>query len=124
VGMRRGVSFSAADYRLFNQYFDSATGVAIEQYWMRARGQQEQEHAEYVGVLAHELRNALATARMAFAILKASDGVRYEKAATILERSLGRLTDVVDQTLLAVRLESQAQPEQQSVNVRALLCEL
>ncbi len=125
VGMRRGASFTAADYRIFDECFDSAMAAAIEQYWVRARGQQEKEHAEYVGFLAHELRNALATARMALGSMQRQEGAMRHKAQTILERSLGRLADLVDQTLIAVRLESATTaPPREPVGVQALLCEL
>jgi signal transduction histidine kinase len=124
VGMRGGASFTAADYRVFNECFDNALGSALEQYWVGARGQQEKEHAQYVGFLAHELRNALATARMAFGSMQRNEGTLHERAQTILERSLGRLADLVDQTLLAVRLDAPTASPRERIDVRALLCEL
>jgi signal transduction histidine kinase len=124
VGMRRGASFTAADYRLFDECFDNAMASALEQYWVRARGQQEKEHVEHVGFLAHELRNALATARMAFGSMQRQEGLPRDKAQRILERSLGRLADLVDQTLLAVRLDTTTTLPRERIDVQSLLCEL
>src|SRR5688572_19636981 len=64
LGVREGLRFQAREYQVFNECIDTASASALEEYWDQAREQREEEELERVALVAHELRNTLAGARM------------------------------------------------------------
>jgi signal transduction histidine kinase len=121
LASREGLSFEAREYKIFDLCLDTATGTAIEQYWNEARTQLEQASTERVGFLAHELRNALASARMAFAVLKRGHMSVNSRTGEVLERGLARLDALIGQALLAVHLEAGLKVELRRTQVSTLL---
>ena len=70
IGGEQDLAFDAHDYHVFNQCIDASVAKAIERYWAEAQVQKEHAASLRIGALAHELRNALASGYMAFAILR------------------------------------------------------
>jgi signal transduction histidine kinase len=124
LAAREGLCFAAREYQVFSRCLDTAIGTAIEQYWNEARAKMEQATAERVGLLAHELRNALASARMAFSVLKRGDRDIDSRTGDILARGLARLDGLIGQTLLAVQLEAGVAVEPRQIQADALLRQL
>jgi signal transduction histidine kinase len=105
VGERAGMCFAAADYRTFNQCLDASVARAIESF-ERARADSEQFSTRFVGSLAHELRNELSAAGMAYrSIRNGAIGVQ-SRTGGVLGRSLQRMENLISQALIAVQLES------------------
>jgi hypothetical protein len=100
-----GLSFAADDYNMFNLCVDAGIATAIERYWQRSRELIERESSERVGALAHELRNALASGHMAFNMLRSHRVDIDSRTADVVERSFNRMRSLVNQTMLAVRLD-------------------
>jgi signal transduction histidine kinase len=121
---REGLSFGAREVQVFNQCVDTAIGTAIEQYWTDARARLEHATTERVGLLAHELRNALASARMAFSVLKRGEKDIDSRTGDILARGLARLDGLIGQALLAVQLEAGVAVEPRCIHADALLHQL
>jgi signal transduction histidine kinase len=121
---RACLSFGAREMQVFNQCLDTAIGTAIEQYWNEARAKMEHATAERVGLLAHELRNALASARMAFSVLKRGARDIDGRTGDILARGLARLDGLIGQALLAVQLERGVAVEKHPIQASALLQQL
>jgi signal transduction histidine kinase len=111
LGARHGLSFEAKEYQVFNECIDTASASALEEYSSQDREHREEEELERVGLVAHELRNTLAGARMSFAVLQLGEvGVRG-KTGQVLDRSLRRLESLVGELVFAVRLRTGLQPE-------------
>src|SRR5262249_2333091 len=108
----------------FDLCLDTASGTAIEQYWNEARAQLEHANIERVGFLAHELRNALASARMAFAVLKRGGMSVTSRTGEVLERGLTRLAALIGQALLAVHLQAGLPAEPKPTRMCTLLRQL
>jgi signal transduction histidine kinase len=124
VAAKKDLSFSGREYQVFNQCIDTAAATALEQFWNQAREQRHAEETTRVGFLAHELRNSLASARMAFALLRRGDvGIR-SRTADVLDRSLTSLDDTINKTLLAVQLNSRMKPDRARISVKRLLCDV
>jgi signal transduction histidine kinase len=121
---REGLWWSAREMQVFNQCLDTAIGTAIEQYWNEARAKMEHATAERVGLLAHELRNALASARMAFSVLKRGETNIDSRTGDILGRGLARLDGLIGQALLAVQLERGVAVEKRPIAANDLLHQL
>jgi signal transduction histidine kinase len=119
-----GLSFEAREYKIFDLCLDAAAGTAIEQYWNQARAALEHASTERVGFLAHELRNALASARMAFAVLKRGHIGVNSSTGAVLERGLARLDVLIGQALLAVHLEAGLKVDLRRTKVSTLLRQL
>ena len=98
---------SADDFRLLNACLDDAIAVAVTQYGLEgnqsavdvetARGR------ERLGFLAHELRNLLHTATLAFAVLKTGNVGVAGSTGTVLERNLAFASELIDRSLAEVR---------------------
>jgi signal transduction histidine kinase len=79
---------------LFGALADSATHYGI------ARDRQVRDQAEqYVGFLAHELRNPLSTARLAFSLLAERGRLPEERATHSMERALTSMQELLDGAL-------------------------
>jgi signal transduction histidine kinase len=112
------LSFDAREYRVFNQCLDSAVAGALERY------SQDGAHApsgtERLGFLAHELRNHLATAQMAFSMLKTGYVGIQSQTGAMVERSLARMAALVKQSLVAAELEAGVKAELEPLRVADL----
>jgi signal transduction histidine kinase len=98
VGM--GAPITTAEFQTLNLCLDDAIAAALTEYG-RLR---EHEGTERLGHLAHELRNLLNAAFLAFDMLKTgSIGVGGSTAA-VLARSLEGLRSLIDRELAEVRL--------------------
>jgi signal transduction histidine kinase len=119
-----GLCFGAREYQVFDMCLDTLIGTAVEQYWSDARAKIEHSSTERVGLLAHELRNALASARMAFSVLKRGGTGIDSRTGDILARGLARLDSLIGQALLAVQLEAGVAIERRPMRASALLHQL
>ncbi|MEO8698810.1 MAG: HAMP domain-containing sensor histidine kinase [Kofleriaceae bacterium] len=117
LAIERGARFSTEDFKELNLCLDEAIAGAVTEYARqreidvvaegvgRAKALSERA-AEDLGFLAHELRNLVGTATLAFAALKEGSVGIAGSTGRVLERSLLGLTHLVDRSLAAVRLEA------------------
>jgi signal transduction histidine kinase len=106
LGARYSMCFRASEYQLFNQCLDSVMAAAMDRYLTRELEARDHGTTERIGFIAHELRNALSTARMAYALLRTGQVGLASRTADVLERAHARLEELVDQTLLDAHLRS------------------
>jgi signal transduction histidine kinase len=113
--------FSAKDYQLLNLAIDEAIAHAISQFFRSAREGYERLAAERLGILAHELRNALSSAKFAFnAIEQGRVGTRG-KTADVLKRSHDRMGTLIEHTFLTTAMRAGGEAlARRAVDVRAL----
>ena len=99
---------SADDFRLLNACLDDAIAVAVTEFAREGnQAATEKETArgsERLGFLAHELRNLLNTAMLAFGVLKTGNVGVGGSTGTVLNRSLVFARDLIDHSLAEVRL--------------------
>jgi signal transduction histidine kinase len=101
----RDVVIPAEEFNLLNRAVDVAAAKAIEGFWSAEERDRAASSAAQVGALAHELRNALHSAAMGFAILRKSEvGVR-SRTGDAVERALVRMEDMIRRALAEARLE-------------------
>ncbi len=91
---------AAQEFQTLNLSLDQAIAGAVTEY-ARLR---ENEGKERLGSMAHELRNALNSAFLAFGMLKSGRVAIGGSTGALLERSLRMLKDLVDRELAEVRL--------------------
>ncbi len=94
------------EFKTLNRCLDDAIAQAVTEHArLRERSIAENE-VQRLGFLAHELRNHLHTANLAFEILKSGSVGIGGSTGAVLRRSLLGLQRLVDRTLAQVRLES------------------
>jgi signal transduction histidine kinase len=111
------------EFQTLNRCLDDAITGAVSEY---ARGRERsltKEGTERLAVLAHEMRNHLYTAMLAFTTLeKGGVGISGSTGA-LLSRSLRNLSALVDRSLAEVRLEAEAQ-KRECVRIAELIEEV
>lgn len=95
------------DLEAFTVVLDRAVAEAVGGF--SGRRAEPADCAQKMGVLAHELRNALAAATIAQNILKEGHLGAGDKTHEILERNLNRMRDILDRSFSEVRLRNEAE---------------
>jgi signal transduction histidine kinase len=108
---------STDDFRTLNRCLDEAIAGAVTEYG-RERNQfgidgESARGSERLGYFAHELRNLLHTATMAFEVLKTGDVGVGGSTGAVLHRSLVASTALISRSLAEVRLTQGVQNREQ-----------
>lgn len=117
---------NAADisFRELQVVFDCVvTGIAhaVGEYARQRDAELTRQANEHFAFIAHELRNPLSTATLAFQLLREQGELPADsRAAHALERGLQRTTELVDQTLQNARHASGIQLQRQATTLKAL----
>ena len=107
LAVERDAPFSVDEFRTLNRCLDNAIADAVTEFAAQrdlevARRQSEEEN-ERLGFLAHELRNHLHVAKLAFAALESGRLSVGGSTGAVLKRSLGSMEALIDHSLRAVR---------------------
>lgn len=121
VAIEHDIEFDARSYRVLNQCLDSGLAQAISTYYDLSVARGEQEFAEWLGFLSHELRNSLASAVLAYGFIRSGSVGMQSRTARVLERSFNQLEALVSQTLATVQLKSGVAPALETVDVDELV---
>jgi signal transduction histidine kinase len=95
---------STDEFRTLNRCLDEAIAQAVTAYSRQRERSLADRGTERLGFFAHELRNLLANAILAFDILKSGTVGVGGSTGTILGRNLVGLRDLIDRSLAEVRL--------------------
>jgi signal transduction histidine kinase len=116
MAVKMNAPISTEDFRMLNQCLDDAIASAVTQFGREqnqstldgetARGN------ERAGFLAHEMRNLLNTAIVAFEVLKTGNVGVGGSTGTVLHRSLMGARALAGRSLAEVRLTRGVHPEQ------------
>jgi signal transduction histidine kinase len=108
LAVETGTDISAEDFRVLNACLDNAIAGAVTQFGReRQRSDVEGESArgtERLGFLAHELRNLVNAAIVAFHVLKTGNVGIGGSTGAVLYRSLMGLDTLIARSLAEVRL--------------------
>jgi signal transduction histidine kinase len=107
--LRSHTQLSLNAHQTIVDLIDGALGVAVRTYVDSRDYQSRSQHAQHIGFITHELRNPLTTATAAAGQLRKLGATlpALGKPLDLIERSLRRLRELIDQTLLTQRLEAQ-----------------
>ena len=97
---------AADEFRTLNRCLDNAIAQAVTEYARQRERSLADRGTERLGFFAHELRNLLTTAMLAFDVLKTGTVGVGGSTGGILGRSLVALRDLIDRSLAEVRLEA------------------
>jgi signal transduction histidine kinase len=108
LAVETGAPISTDDFRTLNACLDDAIAIAVTEY--AREGNQSAVHgesfrgSERLGFLAHELRNLINTAILAFEVLKSGNVGVAGSTGMVLHRSLQGAGDLIARSLAEVRL--------------------
>jgi signal transduction histidine kinase len=123
LALEKDAPISTEDFRKLNKALDDAIAEAVTEYSRLREGSRGHDETERLGFLAHELRNKINSAMLAFGILKEGQLGLGGSTGAVLERSLRGLRDLITRSLADVRVEAGIQ-HRERVNVRELVEEL
>ena len=95
---------STDEFRTLNRCLDEAIAEAVSEYTRVRDASVSHEHTEHLAFFAHELRNALTNAILAFDVLRGGAVGIGGSTGALLGRNLARLRDLIDRSLTEVRL--------------------
>ena len=123
IAVERHVPITVEEFHTMNRCLDTAIAEAVTEHG-RLTAQRRSEHeVERLGQAAHELRDLLNGALLAFHVLKRGTVAINGSTGAVLGRSLMSLRSLVDGTLSEVRLASGTQ-RRERLSVTALVDEI
>jgi signal transduction histidine kinase len=128
LAAEKNAHITVDEFRTFNRCLDNAIADAVTAFGhardkiISAEGAREMN--ERLGSLAHELRNLLNSAILAFDAIKTGNVAVTGATGAVLDRSLLALRDVIDRSLAEVRLGAGLDAHREAVNVSEFLQEL
>lgn len=109
LAVEQRAPISVEEFQTLNRCLDTAIAEAVTEHARLTAEARSAEEVERLGHAAHELRDSLNTAILAFHTLKRGAVAVNGSTGAILGQSLMTLREVVDRTLSEVRLEAGAQ---------------
>ncbi len=118
-----GSPISIDEFHTLNRCVDEAIAEAVTEFTRQRERLIANEGTERLAILAHELRNQLSAAMLAFEVLKTGSVGIGGSTGAVLARSLGGLRDIIARSFAHVRLESGLQ-KRARVSVSELIEEI
>jgi signal transduction histidine kinase len=109
--------------RLFTLLIGSIAEAAVEYGTLRDVELRKQT-AQHVAFLAHELRNPLSSAGMALALMRERGDIPPSAALNALERGLSRTAQLLDESLIGLRMRDVTEIDCSTVDMTELLHEI
>jgi signal transduction histidine kinase len=106
LALEQQTPIDTQEFRILNHCLDMAIAEAVTEHARVTNEKTGAAEAERLGQIAHELRNLLSTALLAFQTVKQGAVSIDGSTGMVLGRSLMGLRDVIDSTLSAVRLDA------------------
>jgi signal transduction histidine kinase len=121
TGERYELFIAAEEYKLLNKCLDVGLATSLENYSQRAKSRAAAQTTEVFGYLAHELRNALGNANMAWKLMRVGKLEVQGRTGDVLDRNLHRMGMLVAQILASARAQDSRLPPFAPVQVAAVL---
>ena len=113
---------TTGEFHTLNLCLDTGIAEAVTEHARLTAQHRSDDEVERFGHAAHELRDLLSSAMLAFQALKSGAGMD-STAGAVMDRSLASLESVIDSMLTEVRLGTAA-PRRETLNVASLLAEV
>jgi signal transduction histidine kinase len=94
------------EFKILNGCLDDAVAFAVTEFGRQREQSVLDQGLEHLGVLSHELRNALNSATIAFSALQSGSVGAGGSTSKVIFRSLARMRDLLDRSFAEVRLKA------------------
>ena len=109
LALEQQAPITTEEFHTLNRCLDTAIAEAVTEHARITAQSRATEEVERLGQLAHEVRNILNTALLAFDIVKRGTVAINGSTGAVLGRSLMGLRDLVDSTLSDIRMDANHQ---------------
>jgi signal transduction histidine kinase len=123
LALEQDVPIGTDDFRNLNKHLDDAIAGAVTEYHRLREHTRDHDETERLGYLAHELRNKVHTAMLAYGALKQGQLGVGGSTGAVLDRALHGLQDLITKSLAEVRVDAGIH-NRERVEVRELVEEL
>jgi signal transduction histidine kinase len=123
LAVEQSAPIPTEEFKTLNKCLDDAIAGAVSEFSRLREVSRDQAETERLGFLAHELRNKINSAMLAFGILKEGQVGLGGSTGAVLERSLRGLQDLITRSLTEVRVVAGTQ-HRERINVHELIEEL
>jgi signal transduction histidine kinase len=106
LAIEQQVAMTVEEFRILNLSLDRAIAAAVTEHARLTADRAAQDEREHIGKLAHEMRNHLHAALMAFSLLKGGVVAVNGSTGSVLGRSLASLRALIEGALAGVRLSA------------------
>src|SRR5471030_1116974 len=128
LAIERDAPFQIDEFRTLNRCLDNAIADAVTEFSYQRESvtvdRLAKEANERAGWFAHELRNFLGTASLAFSAAKAGNLSLSGATGSILERSLASLSRLIDESLVDIRAIGQQTDVLNSFSLSEFIAEI
>jgi signal transduction histidine kinase len=100
----KNVSITAGEFHVLNRCLDIAIAGAVTEYQSLRNTQDISREVEHLGFLAHELRNALASANISIQLIQNGTVGFGGSTGRVFSKSMKRIEELIDRSLTEVRL--------------------
>ena len=112
LALQQQTPITTEEFHTVNRYLETAIAEALTGHARIRAESRSTEELERSGQVAHEIRNLLNTALLAFEALKGGTVAINGSTGAVLGRSLTSLGDLVDSTLSEIRMDANPQPRE------------
>ncbi len=123
IAVEQRASIGADEFKTLNGCLDGAVAAAVTEFGRQREQIMSEESNEHLGVLAHELRNALHTATLGFEALQSGLVGPGGSTSRLVQSSLEQMHDLLDRSLTEVRVKAGVH-RRTSVSVAAIIREV
>ena len=109
LALEQNVPITTTEFHILNRSLDTAIAEAVMEHGRLTAASRSADELERIGRLAHELRNIINTAFLAFDVVKRGTVAINGSTGAVLGRSLISLRDLVDTTLADIRVAANHQ---------------
>lgn len=127
IAERAGFTPSLREQGIIARWLSTGVADAIAQYVKQRDIERQRQTSEHMGFIAHEVRNPLSAARLAFMHLQRTvpDGsAAGERWAQVLDRNLRRTVELIDGVLGQATLQLGVEPAIKRLDLKTFLQEL
>jgi signal transduction histidine kinase len=104
LAAKKDVPISNEAFHDLNQCLDVAIAGAVTEFQDLRNTQEKEREVQHLGFLAHELRNLVASASIAYQLIKSGTVGLAGNTGVVLEKSLKKMEELIDRSLTEVRL--------------------
>jgi signal transduction histidine kinase len=124
LATNKNIIITSGEFRDLNLCLDVAIAGAVTEYQSIRNTQESSREVEHLGFLAHELRNAIGTVKMAIELIK--DGTVGFGGSTgqVLDRGIKRVEELIDRSLMEVRFRVDPSVRKESVSLIKIVNQL
>ena len=104
IAARGGLDISRRDQGVVVKWLNAGIADAVSQYVKQRDLELQRQNSEHLGFIAHELRNPLGSARLAFQRLRRTE-LTSSRTVEMLDRGLRRTAEMIDSVLSQASLK-------------------